>query len=129
MDNLNDGEPGHVVAPKKVAHLASALAVRVSKDAIPNNTVAKSLAVLAKRVANSGKELHIILAGCNTIGLVSPLHKATVPAWCKRLVSASCTRRYAACAVKLSLNFFIFWPASSSDIPEKSMAKMRRVTR
>ena len=91
MDNLNDGEPGHVVAPKKVAHLASALAVRVSKDAIPNNTVAKSLAVLAKRVANSGKELHIILAGCNTIGLVSPLHKATESDEVRKQVWVVCT--------------------------------------
>ena len=91
MNNLEDGEPGHVVDPKTVGVLASALAVRVTKDATPNKTVATSLAALAKRVADSDKELHIILAGCNTVGLVSHLHKATVSDEVRKQVWVVCT--------------------------------------
>ena len=77
MTNLEDGEPGHIVDPQKVATLSAALAARVAKDLVPYAVVAAKCAGIAERVADAGKELHLILAGCNTIGLVSHLHAAT----------------------------------------------------
>jgi hypothetical protein len=79
-DSLADGDPTHVVPPAKVAALSAALAGRSTKDAVPYAFFATELGKLAKSVVAAGKELHIILAGCNTIGLVSPLLSATAEA-------------------------------------------------
>lgn len=80
MEYLNDGEAlPHVIEPKVVAALASQLALRTAKDPVPHATLAESLAKLAKQVAGAGKELHIILAGCNTVGAVAALHAAAPP--------------------------------------------------
>ena len=77
MEVLDDKESGHVVDPKKVAALAAALAARTSKDTVPYAFIANTLGPLARRVKEAGKELHIILSGCNTIGMVSHLYTAT----------------------------------------------------
>jgi len=80
MESLDDGEAlPHVIEPKRVAALTSQLAVRTAKDSVPYATVADSLGKLAKQVAGAGKELHIILAGCNTVGAVAALHAVTPP--------------------------------------------------
>lgn len=62
-----------------VAALSSQLAVRTAKDSVPYAVVTDSLGKLAKQVAGAGKELHVILVGCNTIGAVAALHAATPP--------------------------------------------------
>jgi hypothetical protein len=77
MEALDVEEPGHVVAPKKVAAMSATLASRTTKDVVPYAVIAGTLGALARRVMEAGKELHIILAGCNTIGLVSHLHTST----------------------------------------------------
>lgn len=91
MKQLDDGdEAGHVVAPADVADRTAAMAVCVTKDAIPHRDVAQQIANLAQRVASAGKELHVILAGCNTIQVVGPLHTAT-PAEVRSSVWVVCT--------------------------------------
>ena len=90
MKSLNDEEPGHVVAPKKVAAMSATFASRTSKDMVPYAAVAGSLGALARRVMEAGKELHIILAGCNTIGLVSHLSSST-PEAARQHVWVICT--------------------------------------
>ena len=75
---------------EELAELTSRLWARSSKDPVPYAFVADALSALAKRVADAGKELHVILAGCNTIGLVSHLHKAT-PEHVRKHVWVLCT--------------------------------------
>ena len=73
--NLLEDFNHHVVAVDDVAALTEILADRTAKDATPHSIIAASLSKLAARVADAGKELHIIMPGCNTIRLVEPLHK------------------------------------------------------
>ena len=42
---------------------------------VPHAQLATSIAKLADRVVKAGKELHIILSGCNTQNLEPVLHK------------------------------------------------------
>ena len=72
-----DDAPG--ANPAKVAALTSLLASRVAKDPVPYAHLAKNIEALAARVVAAGKELHILLTGCNTQNLVGPL-LATLPA-------------------------------------------------
>ena len=86
----NDDRVGHNVAPAKVAAHTAQLAARTTKDYVPYSLVAGKLGALAARAKEVGKELHLILAGCNTVGLVSHLHKAT-PDPCRSHVWVVCT--------------------------------------
>ena len=88
MSSLDAGY--HVVEPQKVAAMSAALAARTAKDMVPYAFIASSLGALGKRVTEAGKELHIILAGCNTIGLVSHLYSST-PEAARKNVWVVCT--------------------------------------
>ena len=66
-----DDAPG--ADPAKVAALTSLLASRVTKDPVPYSILAKNIAALATRVVAAGKELHILLTGCNTQNLIGSL--------------------------------------------------------
>ena len=89
--NLLEDFNHHVVAVDDVAALTEILADRTAKDATLHSIIAASLSKLAgARVADAGKELHIIMPGCNTIGLVEALHKH-VPASAHAHVWALCT--------------------------------------
>ena len=91
MDSLNDGDQaGHVIEKSEVAELTTELALRAAKDPMPLKEVGQQLGALAKRVVATGKELHVLLAGCNTIGVVTELHAACPPD-CKQKVWVVCT--------------------------------------
>ena len=90
MACLDEDHEYHVVPKEKVAALTSVLADRTAKDAVPHSVTAKSLGVLAARVAHAGKELHILMPGCNTISLVQALH-AAVPDSAREHVWVLCT--------------------------------------
>ena len=77
LEKDKDGE--HIVAPNCVAALTAEHAARTAKDMVPHAFLAESLGKLAVKVAGAGKELHIILAGCNTVGAVAALHSKTTP--------------------------------------------------
>ena len=87
---LNEDHEYHVVPKEKVAALTAVLADRTAKDAVPHSFTAKALGVLATRVANAGKELHILMPGCNTIGLLHAL-RAAVPESAREHVWVLCT--------------------------------------
>ena len=89
-EQLDEDHEYHTVPKDKVAALTTALAYRTSKDALPHNLTAKALGVLADRVVSAGKELHILMPGCNTIGLVQALHTA-VAASAREHVWVLCT--------------------------------------
>ena len=57
---------------------------------VPHAHLATSIAKLADRVVRAGKELHIILSGCNTQNLVPVLHTA-VPEEQRAHVYVLCT--------------------------------------
>ena len=63
------------VSADEVAAATAKLAGRRVKDAVPVDVVASCIAPLADKCASLGKELHILLTGCNTISLVAPLKK------------------------------------------------------
>ena len=73
-----------------MAALAAVLASRVAKDMVPHAQLATCIAKLADRVVRAGKELHIILSGCNTQNLVTVLHTA-VPTDQRAHVYVLCT--------------------------------------
>ena len=82
-DELAQDEEGDATTygaePAKVAKLTSLLASRVTKDPVPYGTLAKDIQALAARVVAAGKELHILLTGCNTQNLMQSL-LSTLPA-------------------------------------------------
>jgi hypothetical protein len=90
MECLDADHDYHVVPKEKVAALTSVLADRTAKDPVPHAHTAHSLGLLAARVASAGKELHILMPGCNTIRLVQQLH-AAVPEDIRQHVWVLCT--------------------------------------
>ena len=80
LDEEGDEEGDAVGAePAKVAALTTLLASRVTKDLVPYATLAKDIRALAARVVAAGKELHILLTGCNTQNLMQSL-QSSLPA-------------------------------------------------
>lgn len=75
----NDDTSGHIVGCDEVASLAAELAVTRFKDPVPHLSIAEAIAPLAERVASLGKELHLLLLGCNTIRLVPALKQKITP--------------------------------------------------
>ena len=73
-----------------MAALTSTLADRTAKDPVPHAQIAHSLGLLAARVANAGKELHILMPGCNTIRLVQSL-QTVVPKDIHKHIWVLCT--------------------------------------
>ena len=73
-----------------MAALAATLAAHSTKDSVPHATVAQSVSVLAARAVAAGKELHLLLAGCNTEQLIPELHKA-IPASAHPSIWVLCT--------------------------------------
>jgi hypothetical protein len=87
---ISDDHEYHVVPKEELADLTFRLAGRTSKDAVPHGVIAKSIGGLAERVANAGKELHILLPCCNTIRAVEALQLA-IPAPAHKHVWVLCT--------------------------------------
>ena len=85
-----DNVSGHVVSNEECASLAAELAQRRVKDFIPHNTLAGHIAPLAIKCEQMGKELHVLLLGCNTIKAVPALKKA-IPANAQGVVTLLCT--------------------------------------
>ena len=73
----SDDTSGHEVEPQKVAELAAELAALRGKDLVPHAHTAAAIVPLADRCHALGKELHLLLLGCNTIQLV-PFLKAAI---------------------------------------------------
>lgn len=86
----DDNVSGHVVSNEDCASLAAALAQRRVKDSVPHKTLAKAIAPLADRCFRMGKELHLMLIGCNTIKAVPHLKRA-IPANAQGVVTVLCT--------------------------------------
>ena len=55
------------------------MAARTGKDAFAHGAAAKVIANLIARVVTAGKEIHILLLGCNTIEVVPHLIEAAQP--------------------------------------------------
>lgn len=85
-----DNVSGHVVSNEECASLAAALAQRRVKDSVPHNTLARDIAPLADRCFRMGKELHLLMIGCNTIKAVPALKRA-IPANAQGSVTVLCT--------------------------------------
>lgn len=86
----DDNTSGHVVGNEECASLAATLAERRVKDSVPHNTLAKAIAPLADRCFRMGKELHVLLIGCNTIKAIPALKRA-IPPNAQEVVTVLCT--------------------------------------
>lgn len=92
MDDLINEEDGnHTDADlQDFAFLANSLAMRRTKDMVPYAFVASCIAPLADRCAAMGKELHLLMTGCNTIN-ICPALLAAVPKPSQKSVWILCT--------------------------------------
>ena len=56
-----------------VLGFATLLSGRCTKDAVPYEYLAKHLATFVAKCHNAGKVVHLLLTGCNSVGLVLPV--------------------------------------------------------
>lgn len=89
-DTLDEGDGWHVIPKAEVATLTAKLIAHSTKDSVPHAAVAKSVSVLAARAVAAGKQLHLLLTGCNTQQLVPELLKA-IPASAHTSIWVLCT--------------------------------------
>ena len=75
----SDNTAGQLVEATDVAELVTQLAYLRTKDLVPLKFIADAIAPLAHRCHTQGKELHLLLLGCNTIQLVPHLKTAIPP--------------------------------------------------
>lgn len=86
----DDNESGHVVTSEETAKLAAELAKTRVKVPLAHKTVAQYIAPLATKCASMGKELHVLLLGCNTINTVTALKREIRPEE-QKVVTVLCT--------------------------------------
>jgi hypothetical protein len=86
----DDDTSGHVVTTDEVAKLAVQLAATRVKDLVPHATIAEAIAPLTEKCASLGKEMHLLLLGCNTIGAIPSL-KQHISQEAQKRVTVLCT--------------------------------------
>ena len=64
---VDDDTSGHTVPNDRVAELAAQLASTRVKDVMPHAFVAEAIAPIAEKCASLGKDMHLLLLGCNII--------------------------------------------------------------